>query len=220
MRSPFSIRCGRYLALLLITALPTGFIAAQADAPAAKPGVTKLEILPGTKASYRSKEQLAGLSFPNDAVGSTETVTGTIVIGADGAVDSAQSKLSVDLRTLKSDQDMRDGYVRNNTLETMKFPYAEFVPKKVQGLPNPIPAPDRATNQAGFQLTGDLTIHGVTKEVTFNGYATFSKEMVSGRAWTEFTFADYSLTKPKLARLLSVDDKIGLELEIRMKRSQ
>ena len=43
--------------------------------------------------------------------------------------------------------------------------------------------------------------------------------MVAGRAKTDFTFATFGLTKPQLARLLSVDDKIQLELEFRMKRT-
>ena len=36
----------------------------------------KLEITQGTRARYRVTEQLAGINFPNDAVGSTEAVTG------------------------------------------------------------------------------------------------------------------------------------------------
>ena len=83
----------------------------------------------------------------------------------------------------------------------------------------PLPAPDRPTGQTGFQLVGDLTVHGVTKEVTLNGYATYSKDVVAGRANTDFTFATFGLTKPSLARLLSVDDKIQLELDFKLKRT-
>jgi polyisoprenoid-binding protein YceI len=170
-------------------------------------------------ATYRVREQLAGLNFPDDAVGSTDSVTGGLVILPDGSVDSTRSKLTIDLRNLKSDQDMRDGYVKNRTLETDKFPTAEFVAKRLQGVPSPLPAPDRATGQTGFQLIGDLTVHGVTKEVTLSGYATYSKDMVAGRAMTDFTFSTFGLTKPSLARLLSVDDKIELEINFKLKRT-
>jgi len=204
--------------LLLAAALLSG--AAQsmaAQAPSANP--VQLTVDSGSSATYRVREQLAGLNFPDDAVGSTDSVTGTLIILPDGSVDSAHSKLTIDLRNLKSDQDMRDGYVKNRTLETDKFPTAEFVAKRLQGVPNPLPAPDRPTGQTGFQLTGDLTIHGVTKEVTLNGYATYSKDVVAGRAMTDFTFATFGLTKPSLARLLSVDDKIQLEINFRLKRT-
>ena len=124
----------------------------------------KLEIVEGSKARYKVREQLAGINFPSDAVGTTETVTGTIVINPDGTIDAAKSKLSVDLRTIKSDQQMRDGYIQGRTLETEKFPMIEFVPKRAVGLPSPLPAGMQA--QAGFQLIGDMTLHGVTKPIT------------------------------------------------------
>ena len=192
---------------------------AQTSAQAAQGGVIKLEIQEGTKASYRVKEQLVGIDFPDDAVGTTDGVTGVILLAPDGSIQSAQSKVTIDLLALKSDQDARDNYLRNRFFETDKFPHAEFVPRRIQGLKSPLPAPERASEQAGFQLVGDLTIHGVTKEVTLKGYATISSTTVSGRAITNFTFATFGLPKPSLARLLSVDDNIQLEIEFRMKRT-
>lgn len=177
----------------------------------------KLEIAEGTKARYKVREQLAGISFPSDAVGTTEAVTGTLVVNPDGSIDATRSKLTVDLRTLKSDQQMRDGYIQRNTLESEKFPMIEFVPKRATGLPVPMPAGMGA--QAGFQLIGDMTLHGVTKEATWNVVATFGNDQVAGRATTTLQFATFNLTKPSLARLMSVDDKIDLEIEFRAKRS-
>ena len=177
----------------------------------------KLDIAEGTKARYKVREQLAGISFPSDAVGTTEAVTGTLVVNPDGSIDATRSKLTVDLRTLKSDQQMRDGYIQKNTLESEKFPMIEFVPRRATGLPVPIPAGMGA--QAGFQLIGDMTLHGVTKEATWNVVATFGNDQVAGRATTTLQFATFNLTKPSLARLMSVDDKIDLEIEFRAKRS-
>ena len=133
-------------------------------------------------------------------------------------MDGAQSKFTVDLRTLKSDQDQRDGFLRGpRGLNTEKFPLAEFVPRRAVGLPWPFPA--TAPAQAGFQLVGDMTVYGMTSEVTWNVVATFGNEVVAGRASTDFTFAKFGIPKPTLARLLSVDDNIHLELEFRLKRT-
>jgi polyisoprenoid-binding protein YceI len=200
-------------AVSMIFAGSASKVLAQAPAPPASGA--RLEIVDGSTASYRVQEQLAGVNFPNDAVGITPSVTGTLAINPDGSVDSAQSKLTIDLRNLKSDQDMRDGYIQKRTLETDKFPMAEFVPKRIQGLPSPLPT----MGQAGFQLTGDMTIHGKTSEITWTGVATFNKDQVAGRGTTNFTFATFGLTKPTLARLLSVDDKIQLEVVFKFKRS-
>ena len=177
----------------------------------------RLEITTGTTARYKVREQLAGISFPSDAVGTTSAVTGAIVVKPDGTIDAAQSKISVDLKTLTSDQQMRDGYIQNRTLETAKFPTMDFVPKKAVGLPAPMPAGMQA--QVGFQLVGDTTLHGVTKETTWNVVAVLGADAVGGRATTTLDFATFGMTKPSLARLLSVDDKIELEIEFRAKRT-
>jgi polyisoprenoid-binding protein YceI len=177
----------------------------------------KLELTTGTTARYKVREQLAGINFPSDAVGTTEAVTGAIVVKPDGSIDAALSKITVDLKTLTSDQQMRDGFVQNRTLETGKFPTLEFVPKRAVGLPAPLPAGMQA--QAGFQLIGDMTLHGVTKEATWNVVATFGNEAIGGRATTTIDFASYGMTKPSLARLVSVEDKIDLEIEFRCKRT-
>ena len=175
-----------------------------------------LTVTDGTRARYKVQEQLAGISFPSEAVGTTQSVTGTIVVNPDGSI-APQSKLVIDLRTLTSDQSMRDGYVQGRTLETDKFPMLELVPKRAVGLPAPLPAGGQA--QAGFQLVTDMTVHGVKKEVTWNVVATFASDMVSGRATTTVDFATFNMTKPTLARLLSVDDKIQLEIEFKSKRT-
>ncbi len=214
--------------LLLATALTVPSLLAQAPAGAPRPGGAPpppppptagahLEVLPdGSSASYAVNEQLVGIGFPNDAIGTTTALTGTLVIAADGTIPAGSSKLTADLGKLKSDQDQRDGYVRTRTLETDKFPTAEFVPTKIEGVPQMIPF----QGQVGVQVTGNLTIHGVTKPVVFRGIATFGRDgVIAGRIKTDFTFATFGLTKPTLARLMTVDDKIALDLVFRLKRN-
>jgi len=209
------------LALVVLALSALGELAAQGGgnaAPAAAPAGVRLEVNTGSRAQYRVREQLAGINFPNDVVGITNDVTGLIVIKADGTIDSAQSKIVVDLRTLKTDQDQRDRFIQGERgLKTTQFPTAEFVPKRAVGLPWPFPATPPA--QAGFQLVGDLTLYGTTKEVTWNVVTTFNPDAVSGRAVTEFPFTTFGIPKPQLARLMSVDDTIHLELDVRFKRT-
>jgi hypothetical protein len=107
--------------------------------------------------------------------------------------------------------------VQRNTLETEKFPTLEFVPTRTAGLSMPLPSAPPA--QAGFQLIGDMTLHGVTREVTWNVVATFANDGVAGRATTTLTFEMFKIAKPSLARLLSVDDTIDLEIEFRSRRT-
>ena len=176
-------------------------------APAPTPPPTagaKLEIIEGSSASYRVTEQLAGIDFPNDAVGTTDKVSGSIAILPDGSI-APGAKLVVDLRAMTSDQSMRDGYIRNRTLETEKFPDAVFVPTAVTGVPRMVPS----AGQLGVSLVGSLTIHGVTKVVTFKGIATIDprSSTVAGRALATISFSDFGLPKPTLARLVSVETR-------------
>lgn len=205
--------------ILMLVGWSAPRLGAQGGSTPAAPGAAsaatgvKLDITDGTQVRYRIREQLAGISFPSDAVGSSGAVTGTLVLRPDGAIDSERSKLTFDLRTFKSDQELRDGYIQRRVLETEKFPTAEFVPRRAEGLPFPLPtAPG---SQAGFTLVGDMTIRGVKQEVTWTVVATFAEGKVAGRAETSFPFSAFGLTKPSLARLLSVDDTIHLEIEFR-----
>lgn len=92
----------------------------------------RLDITTGTTARYKVQEQLAGVNFPSQAVGTTQAVTGTIVVNPDGSL-APESKISVDLTKIESDQSMRDGYVRGRVLETDKFPTLQFVPSALSG---------------------------------------------------------------------------------------
>ncbi len=171
----------------------------------------------GNEARYRVREQLVGFDLPNDAVGKTSQMTGALILGADGKIIREGSSFTVDLASIKSDNDRRDGYVRRNTLRTDSFPTAVFVPTEFAGLPATLPT----TGDATFQLTGDLTIHGVTKPATWQVKARRNASgSVSGTATTNFKFGDFNMTLPRAARVLSVDDSITLEYDFTLEPSR
>src|SRR5688572_8093581 len=177
------------------------------------PPAVRFEVGKGSRAEYRVREQPARLNFPNDAVGATESVTGAIVIRPDGSF-AADSRLTVDLRTLKTDEPKRDGFVRENTLETNRYPLAEFVPRRVKGLAVPVPTSGSST----FQLIGDMTLHGVTSETVWDVAGSFTADAMTAKATTRFNFAKFKITVPRVFGLLSVDDDIRLELNLRLQR--
>jgi polyisoprenoid-binding protein YceI len=177
--------------------------------------VTYNVVSSGTKADYRVREQLAKLNAPSDAVGTTTGVTGTIVIGSDGKIVSDQSKLVVDLTKLQSDSNMRDGYIARGTLETSTYPTATFVPTAISGLSSPLPT----SGQQSFQLTGNLTIHGVTKPATFNVTTQVNGNDVTAQATTTFKFEDYGMTAPQSMMVLSVVDNVTLEVTLHLTKA-
>ena len=61
----------------------------------------------GSEARYRVQEQLAQRDLPNDAVGATNNVSGSIVVDHNGAVVPEQSRIVVDVASLESDSTRR-----------------------------------------------------------------------------------------------------------------
>src|SRR5262245_27636584 len=168
----------------------------------------------GTEARYRVREQLAGIDFPSDAIGKTSKVECQIVVNAKGAVVPEQSKFTVDMASLVTDSDRRNGYVRRTTLQTDQFATAVFVPREFRGLRFPM----AANAEVKFQMVGDLTIRDQTRPVTWDVTAKLVQGAITGQANTKFTFADFAMTKPRVRSVLSVEDDIKLELDFRLVR--
>ena len=166
----------------------------------------------GNEARYRVREQLMGKDLPNDAVGATSAITGTILAYPDGRIVKDSSKIVIDVRTLKSDQSRRDGFLQRRTLETEKYPTVELVPTEIRGFNGRIPASGDIT----FQLLGDLTVHGVTRPTVWNVTAHQEGQDFVGNATTAFTFKDVNLDQPKLPFILSVADTIKLEYDFKV----
>lgn len=191
--------------------------AAPTQAASVSGDTVKLVMVPGrNEARYRVREQLVGANLPNDAIGATKEVSGTIVGKLDGTIVSAQSKFRVNLHSLKSDEERRDNFLRRNTLETDRYPFAEFVPLEAPGLPLKLPADGKVE----FKLIGDLTIRDVTKRVTWDVKGAVAGDQASGTATTSFNFAFFNLTRPSVSVVLSINDNIILELDIVLKREQ
>ena len=163
----------------------------------------------GATARYLIREQLATLDFPNDAIGETGDVSGSIIFDAGGRIVAPDSKIVVDLRGLKSDSDRRDGYVRSRSLETDTYPNAEFIISEAAGLSWPLPS----QGEASFQLLGDMTVHGVTRPLTWDVAGSFDGDSFTGQARTNFTFEEFEIDVPRVRVVLSVDNDIRLEVD-------
>lgn len=166
-----------------------------------------------SEARYRVREQLAGFDLPNDAVGTTRAITGVLVLEGGRVVPEA-SRFQVDLRTLTSDQARRDNFIRRNTLQADRYPFAVFIPREARGLPTPLPT----SGEHAFQLVGDLTLREITRPVTWEVTARVEGDRVVARARTSFTFADFGLEPPRVPVVLSVDETIRLEVDIVLQR--
>ncbi len=204
----------------LATASPTAPTAAPTAAPAtnapAAPTPTAAgvgwTVTPASKAVVSVREQLVGVSLPSDAVLTATGATGTFKLNADGTF-SADSKITLDLTTLASDNRDRDNFVKMDTLQTRQFPKADFVPTKATGVALPL----ATTGTFTFKLTGNLTIHGKTKEVTFDVVAKRSGGDLTATATLNpsVKFGDFGMNAPSVPfRVVSIVDEIRLVVEL------
>ena len=200
------------------TAAPTAAATTSAP-PSASAATSTTTVTTGTwtvsstsKATVRVREQLVGVNLPSDAVLVATGATGTFVLQDDGTF-SPDSKITFDVTTLASDQRDRDNFVKMDTLQTRQFPTATFVPTKTSGLVLPLPASGDFT----FKLTGQITIHGKTKDVTFDATAHRSGNELTATTTASPTwkFADFGMTAPSVPfRVVSVVDEIRLVVDI------
>lgn len=165
-----------------------------------------------SKATVSVREQLVGVNLPSDAVLVAKGATGTFLLKGDGTF-SSDSKISFDLTTLASDNRNRDEFIKGDTLQTRQFPKAELVPTKTTGLTLPLPTSGDFT----FKLTGQMTIKGKTKEVTFDVQAkrTGNELTATATAAPSWKFGDFGMTAPSVPfRVVSIVDELRVVVDL------
>jgi polyisoprenoid-binding protein YceI len=196
-------------------------LAAQQNKSGKKPKTVKppapvpvhLALAPdGNEVRFIVREQLAGVELPNDAIGKTTAVTGSVLLDGTGKVDSSGSTISVDLATLKSDRDRRDGYIKRNTLVVDSFPRATLTITELQGLPAVLPT----SGTLALTLVGNFTVHGVTRPTTWDVTVAANGGEFTGKATTHIKFGDFNMNRPRVPIVLSVVDDIVLEYDFHL----
>jgi polyisoprenoid-binding protein YceI len=165
----------------------TASTAAGSTSAAAASADGTWKVATGSTAGYRVKETLLGQS--NTAVGRTTALTGSLTISG---VDVATGSFSADLTQVKSDQSVRDSQFQGRIMDTSKYPTATFVLTKPIGL-GTLPA-DGTTITAS--ATGNLTIHGATKSVTFQVQARKNGTTIQVSGSIPVTFSDFNIDNP------------------------
>jgi polyisoprenoid-binding protein YceI len=158
-----------------------------------KPGETRAPLAgtwDSTSASvvrYRVQETLFGQSAT--AVGTTNAITGSMDITG---TTVNKASFTVDMTTFKSSQDRRDDQFQGRIMDTANFPTATFE------LTKPIALGAEPANgvQKAYTATGDLTLHGTKKSVTFTLNARRTANVIAVQGNVPVTFSDYDIDNP------------------------
>jgi len=180
------------------------------ETPIPSTGLQTFQIVSAqTTASYSVFEDLIIQNKPNnDAVGTTHSVTGSFKIRTSTSPLVAGMNITVDLRTLQTDSQMRDHYIQRNTLQTDTYPYATFVSVSTQGLPSSYS--DGQT--VHFQLTGNLTMHGKTNKEVFDVQGKVAGNTITGTATSTIYMTDFGIQPPNLANIAIAQNKVVITI--------
>jgi polyisoprenoid-binding protein YceI len=173
----------------------------------------------GSVAGYRIKELFVGQASKHEAVARTNTIGGGLTVS--GGSSGYQVSLLTFIANLESlhsadsvagrDVTQRDSVV-SRQLDVQQFPTAIFAATSAS-VPSTI-----TSSPVDLTVTGKLTIHGVTKDVTVTAKAQLVGNRAEIAGSTSIVMTDYGVSPPQVP-FVTVDSTLLLEFDIFLTRS-
>jgi polyisoprenoid-binding protein YceI len=155
-------------------------------------------------------EDLRGV--PTTVVGKTDQVAGDIRVNFTAPAQSEVGMIRINARTLATDNNMRNGTIRDRILQSNRdeYEFSEFTPTAITGLPDTVEIGQPVT----FQITGDLKVRDIVKPVTFDATVTVaSEDRLEGTAKTTVQRGDFNLVIPSVPGVANVSEAVQLEID-------
>ncbi len=155
---------------------------------------------------YRIDEELASLGSAT-AVGRTGEIDATLTFSG---IEVSDLAVTVDMTTLESDRSQRDSAMRTRGLETASFPESSFVLTSAVDL-GAVPAEG---DTFAATVTGDLTLHGVTRSIVLDLEGSLVDDTVVVVGSVDIAIVDYGIEKPTGFSVLDIADVGVLEIQL------
>jgi len=149
---------------------------------------------------------------PQTAVGTTNQIAGDFIIDFANPANSQLGVIRINLRTLRTDDPDRDNSIRCCVLLTAQdaYEFTEFVPTSVTGLPTQV----SLGQTVDLQVTGNLSLRGVTRPVTFTVRMTLgSAEEIRGEAAAFVNRSDFGILDDDMLAYHGVAEQVRLEFD-------
>ncbi len=141
-------------------------------------------------------------------VGETQDLVGLMQLDLDQR-SIGGNRFVVYLPTLRTDQDLRDGWIRENALESDRFPLAIFVAERLLEVPDSYSEGE----EVSFQLEGELDLRGTTLSTVWDVSANQSGSTIKGSMQTRLRMTDLGFDPPDFANTLTVQDEFTVRIE-------
>lgn len=119
------------------------------------------------------------------------------------------NRFAVYLPTLQTDQSLRDGWIRENALESDRYPLAIFMAERLQDLS----VGYEEGKEARFKLEGELAIRGKTVPTVWSVAATLSGNTIRGSMQTTLQMTALGFDPPNFAGTLTVKDEFVVKID-------
>ncbi|MHB8730218.1 MAG: YceI family protein [bacterium] len=191
-------------------AVPRTFAAAAPATPIQIPATTQRFVIdPQTsEASYHVGETFFRDNRFKVAVGVTHGIQGDIYVDRARPDQSRIGPITVNVNQFTSDSRHRDEAIRGRWLESDKYPTAVFTPTSIEGLPKTYAAGETVH----VRITGNLTVHNVTKPAVFAGTLKLSSDTLTGAMETTVLMRDFSFDPPSIM-MLQTENKATLDFQ-------
>ena len=143
------------------------------------------------------------------AVGTTQGVTGEILVNFDQPQEALVGTLAVDISGFTSDNNRRDSAIRDRFLQSAQYPMVTFTLKAIEGLPEAI----EQGVEYPITLQGDLTIRGTTRPAAFDVQVRLDGNTLTGQAVTTFLMSDYGFGPINVLGILQTEDEVKITVD-------
>lgn len=190
---------------------PKAVVTTPAPAPAAAPKA-EVAVAPLTGAvAYPFTQEGSKFGFTGAKVtGKHEggfNMFGGIIEVVEGDVTKSRVRAEVDVGSLFTDSEKLAGHLKSpDFFDVAQFPQAKFTSSAL-----------KPTEGGKFDVTGDLTLHGVTKTITFPAAITVGADEVTVAADFAINRKDFGIVYPGKPDDL-IADNVALKLDLHAKK--
>lgn len=159
-----------------------------------------------------SRVRFDAKAFLHDFAGTTSKVEGLIRVGDLDRLGDARACIRIDAASLDTGNGIRDGIMRDDHLETGKFPTIDFDLKQVEDV-------KRQAGNWEFAAQGTLTLHGVSREISIPIHARQENDAVRLAGELPLKMTDYRIRIPRFL-FFTVEDRVVVKFDVTARRAQ
>ena len=173
-------------------------------------GETLLRIDPmASSLTYEIEEKFVGRSM-STATGSTSGIAGDIAINESALEKSRVGQIVVNIEQFTSDNNLRDSRIRQDFLQSHRYPLATFDIETIDGLSGKLAEGETYD----FTMDGFVTVKGMPASVTWDATASMADGKLTATATADAKLSRFNAGPISIGGLVQTEDDIRLTLEL------